>query len=345
MNVTDTRRLSQRTQDELRARGVAMVRGGMRQAAVARALQVRPATVCGWMKKAALGGVAACRSARRGVRVSSRKALTPWQEASIARTVIGKEPRQLRLPFALWTRQSVAELIERRFQVRLSRWAVGKYLKRWGFTPQVPAKRAIQRDPEQIALWRDRLFPAIKALAKAENAQIWFQDETGMRSDDQVGRTYAKRGQTPTVQVSGRRFACNVISAITARGQLAFMVVEENLRVPLFLRFLTRLIEHAGAKIYLVLDGHPVHRSAKVRAWVNERADQIRLVFLPPYSPELNPDELLNNDLKSNTIRRRPPAHKAELLAQARSHLRRRQRQPAKIAALFREPHVAYAAA
>jgi transposase len=345
MKPTDTRRLSQQTQDELRVRGVEMVRNGMRQAEVARSLRVRPATVCAWMKLARRGGTSSVRSKRRGVRVSTRKALKPSQEASIARTVIGREPRQLRLPFALWTRQSVAELIERRFGVRLSRWAVGKYLKRWGFTPQVPAKRAFQRDPEQAELWRERYFPVIKAQAKAENAEIWFQDETGMRSDDQIGRTYGKRGQTPIVQVSGRRFSCNVISAITARGQLAFMVVEETLRVPLFLRFLARLIEHADRKVYLVLDGHPVHRSAKVRAWADARPDQIQLFFLPPYSPELNPDELLNHDLKANTIRRNPPAHKADLIAQARSHLRRRQRQPAKIAALFRERHVSYAAA
>ena len=345
MKPTDTRRLSQKTQDELRIRGVDMVLGGMRQAVVARALRVRPATVCAWMKLARRGGGGACTSSPRGARVSARKALKPWQEASIARTVIGKEPRQLRLPFALWTRQSVAQLIEDRYGIRLSRWAVGRYLKRWGFTPQVPAKRAFQQDPEHVQLWRERFFPLIKAQAKAENAEIWFQDETGMRSDDQLGRTYAKRGQTPTIQVSGRRFSCNVISAITARGQLAFMVTEENLRVPIFLRFLARLIEHAGRKVYLVLDGHPVHRSSRVRDWVQKRQDRIQLFFLPPYSPELNPDELLNHDLKANTIRRKPPAHKQELIAQARSHLRRRQRQPAKIAALFRERHVNYAVA
>ena len=345
MPVTDTRRLSQRTQDELRQRGVEMHRGGMSQAAVARALHVRPATVCSWVKLAKRVGRKPLMSARRGVKVSTRKALKPWQEATIARTVMGKEPRQLRLPFALWTRQSVAELIRQRYGIELSRWSVGKYLKRWGFTPQVPAKRAFQRDPEHAQLWRETIFPVIKAQAKAENAEIWFQDETGIRSDDQVGRTYGKRGVTPTVRVSGRRFSCNVISAITARGQLAFTVVTETLRVPLFLRFLSRLIEHAGRKVYLVLDGHPVHKAKAVKAWAAERADQIQLIFLPPYSPELNPDELLNHDLKANTVRRRPPAHRAEMIAQTRAHLHRRQRQPHKIAALFRERHVAYAAA
>ena len=345
MPSIDTRRLPQKTQDELRVRGVDMVRGGMRQAAVARALQVRPATVCLWMKMLRSGGPKPLSSSRRGVVVSVRKALKPWQEAAIAKAVIGKEPRQLRLPFALWTRQGVAELIRQRYGIELSRWAVGKYLKRWGFTPQVPAKRAFQRDPERGRIWRDVLFPVIKAQAKAEKADIWFQDETGIRSDDQIGRTYGKKGQTPTVQVSGRRFSCNVISAITARGQLAFMVDTESLRIPVFIKFLKRLIEHTGRKVYLVLDGHPVHRSKAVAAWAAERAHQIQLVFLPPYSPELNPDELLNHDLKSNTIRRKPPASREEMVMQARSHLKRRQRQPQKVAAFFRERHVTYAAA
>jgi transposase len=344
MRHTDTRRLSQKTQDELRQRGVEMVRGGMRQAEVARALQVRPATVCQWMKMSRSGGPTPCVSRPRGVRVSVRKALKPWQEAAICRAVIGKEPRQLRLPFALWTRENVAELIKRRYGISLSRWAVGKYLCRWGFTPQVPAKRAFQRDPEQGRIWRETVFPVIQAQAKAENAEIWFQDETGIRSDDQIGRTYGKRGQTPTIRVSGRRFSCNVISAITPRGQLAFTVVKENLRVPLFIRFLSRLIEHAGRKVYLVLDGHPVHRAKRVRNWANERSDQIELFFLPPYSPELNPDELLNHDLKANTVRRNPPSHQDEMIALARAHLRKRQRQPHKVAAFFKEKHVAYAA-
>ena len=324
MLKTDTRKLSQKTQDELRFRGVQMVKSGMSQAAVARALGVRPGTVSRWMKVDRQSRGQQTPSKRRGPKSSPRQALKPWQQAVIAKQVIHHEPNQLRLPFALWTRQSVADLIQRKFGIVLTRWCVGGYLKRWGFTPQIPAKRARRRDQERIDAWTSTEYPKLKAEAKKTNAGIWFLDETGMRSDDQVGRTWGKRGQTPVITVSGRRFSCNVMSAITPRGELAFSVFEGTMRSARFIRFLERLCRHAKRKVILVLDGHPVHKSRAVTAWVKDHADQITLAFLPPYSPELNPDEPLNNDLKQNTIRRSPPADKADLKRMTRNHLAKR---------------------
>ena len=344
MTKTDTRTLSQTTQDELRFKGVSQVKSGVSQVAVARALGVRTGTVSAWMKRDREAKGQRMMSGRRGPKSSPRLALKPWQQAVIAKQVIHSEPNQLRLPFALWTRQGVADLIHRKFGIRLSRWCVGSYLKRWGFTPQVPAKRARLRDQQRIASWTQTEYPKLKNEAKQTKSSIWFMDETGMRSDDQVGRTYGKRGKTPVITVSGQRFSCNVISAITPRGELAFSVFEGTMRSARFIRFLDRLCTLAKRKVILVLDGHPVHKSRAVATWVEANAKRIKLAFLPPYSPELNPDELLNNDLKQNTIRRAPPENKSDLKRMTRNHLAKRQRQPDLVRNFFKESHVSYAA-
>ena len=266
-------------------------------------------------------------------------------QAQIVKSIREKNPDQLRLPFFLWTRQAVGDLIWTRYGIRLAPRTVGDYLRRWGFSPQKPVRRAFEQSDVSVARWLAEQYPAIAARAKREGAQILWADEMGLRSDQAAGRSYAPKGQTPIVYRSGRRFGCNVIQAISNRGELCFRVFEGRFNGPLFLDFLRRLVKQAdGRKIHLIIDGHPAHRAKLVRDWALANSALIELHYLPSYSPELNPAELLNNDTKHAALTRRRPRDPDELLADTRSHLHRRQKQPHLIRAFFRHPDVAYAA-
>ncbi|HEY4800417.1 MAG TPA: IS630 family transposase, partial [Bacteroidia bacterium] len=239
---------------------------------------------------------------------------------------------------------AVALLIKRRFGVQLSVWTVGRYLKRWGFTPQKPARRAWEQNPEQVRQWLEKEYPSIRRQAQKDKAQIYWGDEMGLRSDHAVGRSYGLKGQTPVILATGQRFGCNMISAITNQGRLNFMVFKERFTAQVFLEFLRRLLRQSDRRIYLIIDGHPVHRSHKVKNWVKDNEERIRLVFLPSYSPELNPDELLNQDVKSNALGRQRPGNHTELMGKVRSYLRSRQCKPDIVANYFQGKHVQYAA-
>lgn len=318
---------------------------GRSQGEVARLFGVSRQTVNGWVRAHQEGGERALSSRKRGRRPGEQQALRPWQQAQIARAIRDKHPDQLRLPFFLWTREAVRDLIERRFGIRLSLVAVGGYLRRWGFTPQKPVRRAFEQDPARVRRWLEQEYPAIARAARRAGAQILWADEMGLRSDHAAGRSFGLRGRTPVVPGTGRRFSASVISAISNRGRLSFMVFTGRFNAKLFIDFMKRLIRQLGRKLFLIVDGHPVHRARAVKDWLVGHADEIALYHLPPYSPELNPDELLNQDVKTNALGRRRPTNQDELISDTRSYLRRRQRQPALVSRYFQEPHVTYAAA
>lgn len=270
--------------------------------------------------------------------------LAGHQAATVVRLIEDRCPDQLRLPFALWTREAVGELIHERYGIELSVWTVGRYLRHWGFTPQKPVRRAYERDPEAVQRWLDQEYPAIHRRAKAQGAEVYWGDEMGLRSDHQSGTSYGRRGQTPEIPGTGKRFGCNMMSAITNRGRLAFMVFKGRFTTPVMIVFLARLVRHAGRKVFVILDGHPVHRAKAVARWLAEHAEQIEMFLLPGYSPDLNPDELLNNDVKSNAVGRRRAKNQPELVGNVRSYLRSTQRQPQIVMNYFHEEHVRYAA-
>jgi len=341
----DARALPEAAQEELRRRAVGAVLAGRSQGEAARLFGVSRQTVNGWVKAHGEGGERALASRRRGRRPGEQQALRPWQQAQIARAIRDKNPDQLKLPFFLWTREAVRDLIERRFAIRLSLVAVGNYLRRWGFTPQKPLRRAFEQDPARVGRWLAEEYPQIAKAAHQAGAQLLWGDEMGLRSDHAAGRSFGLRGRTPVVPGTGQRFSASVISAISNRGRLNFMVFTGRFNASLFIAFLKRLIRQAGRKVFLIVDGHPVHRARAVKDWLARHADQIALFYLPPYSPELNPDELLNQDVKTNALGRRRPRNQDELISDTRSYLRRRQRRPALVSRYFEEPHVAYAAA
>lgn len=312
---------------------------------MARLFGVSRQTVNGWVKAHQQGGERALSSRKRGRRPGEQQALRPWQQAQIARAIRDKNPDQLKLAFFLWTREAARDLIERRFGVRLSLVAVGNYLRRWGFTPQKPVRRAFEQNPARVRRWLEEEYPQIARAARRAGAQLLWGDEMGLRFDHAAGRSYGKRGKTPVVPGTGQRFSASVISAISNRGRLNFMVFSGRFNARLFIAFMKRLIRQVGRMVFLIVDGHPVHRARAVKDWLARHADEIALYYLPPYSPELNPDELLNQDVKTNALGRRRPTNRDELISDTRSYLRRRQRRPALVSRYFQEPHVAYAAA
>jgi len=270
--------------------------------------------------------------------------LKPWQAATTVRIITDKLPDQLKLPFALWTREAVQQLIEMKFGIKLSKMTIGRYLKRWGFTPQKPAKRALEKSPAAVKKWLETEYPNIRDHAKTEKAEIHWCDETGLRSDHQAGRTYGRKGKTPVVPCTGLRFGCSVLSTITNKGNLRFMVHKRSFNADIFITMLKRLLKSVKAeKVFLIVDCHPVHRSKKVKEWLQKHSDKIEMFFLPPYSPEVNPDEFLNNDLKSNAVGRKRAKDPEELENNIRCFLKRKQKRPEDVKKYFQAKSVKYA--
>ncbi len=260
----------------------------------------------------------------------------------LARIIKTKNPLQLRFEFALWTLSMIRELIRREFGVHMSEVSVGRLMKRLGFSPQRPLHRAWQQDPDLVACWREAVYPEIAARAKRERALVFFADESGIRSDYHAGTTWSPKGDTPVVKATGARHSLNMISAVNNLGHFRFMTVEGRVTATVFRDFLKRLIAGMDRKIFLIVDGHPTHKAKVVQRFVAAHANRIELFFLPPYSPELNPDEMAWGHVKQE-VAKTASMTKAQLTAGARRALRRLQRLPEIVAGFFRTPTCAYA--
>ena len=225
-------------------------------------------------------------SKKRGVQ--GGKKINGKQAAEVRQLVKDKLPEQLKLSFGLWTREAVQQLILEKYGIELSRWQVGRYLKSWGYTPQKPITKAFEQNPERVKVWLEKEYPAIKKRAAKENATIYFEDEVGMRSDHQAGKSYAPKGETPVIKKTGQRFSLNMVSAISNKGHVEFMILDGTFNGGVFLEFLAQLIKYKQQKIFLVVDGHSAHKTKAINAWLAENKSRIEIFFLPPYSPELN---------------------------------------------------------
>ena len=220
---------------------------------------------------------------------------------------------------------------------------VGEYLQRWGFTPQKPLRRAYEQNPKLVQKWLDEDYPAIAARAKIEDAEINWGDETGLCSDSQHGRSYAPRGQTPAIRLNAKKERINLISSITNQGKVRFMIYNRTMNSQTFIKFCKRLIKDADKKVFLILDNLRVHHSHIVKDWVEQNKEKIELFFLPSYSPELNPDEYLNCDLKAGVHSGAPARSKSQLKSKALSHLRMLQKMPGRVVKYFKNPKISYA--
>jgi transposase len=345
MEARDFRSIGRAAQEELRRRALFLIeRQGLSQGQAAQMAGVHRQTVNTWVKRHREQGGDGLLDGRR---VSSRrgKGILSADEAGQVRAwIVERTPDQLGLPFALWTSRAVRELIARRLAKRLGPTAVQLYLRRWGLTPQKPLVRAKERQPAAIAAWLGTTYPAIAKRARAARAVIYWGDETGISNQDQVGRSYAPKGQTPVVARTARRITQSMISAVSNRGLMRFMLYEGALNGDGFIAFLRRLTKDAGRKVVLIVDNLKVHKADKVQAWVESHAHEIELFYLPAYAPDHDPTEYLNNDLKQQLRQQPQPGSKEELIGRTRSVLRAVQRSPERVRAYFTPEPVRYAA-
>lgn len=339
MRKNDARKLDHKTLEAIRIRAVQQVKNGESPESVISALGMDRTCIYKWLALYHEGGLEALKAKPLSGRPTL---LAPNQIRWIYQTIVTKNPLQMKFEFALWTRQMVLVLIRERFGIELSLVSVGRLLAKLGLTPQRPLFRAYQQEGPLVSKWLETDFPRLQLRAKREGAEIYFADEAGIRSDHHNGTTWAPKGETPVVKVTGQRFSLNMLSAISARGEMRFMVVKGKVNGGVFIAFLKRLIQNSKRKIYLVVDGHPTHRAKQTREFVDSVSDRLELVFLPAYSPELNPDELVWNDVKGKIGRSRI-AGRWDLHRTVVRHLRKIQKNPAHVRSYFREKHVQYA--
>jgi transposase len=341
MKTTDARKLDHKMLTELRKRGVASVQEGQSPEIVSKALGINRVTIYGWLSRYRHGGWGALDAKKRGGRSPKLdgKALQ-W----IYHTVTSKNPLQLKFSFALWTARMVGQLIHQRFGIKLSKASVCRLLGQLGLTPQRPVWRAYQQKPEEVQRWLQEEYPKIKCLARQKKALIFFGDEAGVRSDHHAGTTWALKGKTPVVSSTGARFGLNLISAVSAQGELRFMTVKGRVGAVQFIDFIKRLLHGIDRTVFLIVDGHPAHKAKMVNKFIETVKDRFQLFFLPPYSPELNPDERVWNDLKNNAIGKQAIATPAQLRRAVTSHLRFIQKTPDRVRSYYNNETTKYAA-
>lgn len=343
MDKEDGRKLSTEALRERRKTIVRMKKANNSLEEIIAATGACATSVYNIWKQYEANGHAAFNPQKRGNKYGQGRHLTPDQEKVIQKHIVNKCPEQYQLDFALWTRQAVQQLIKQKSGIEMPIRSVGEYLKRWGFTPQKPTKFAIERKPSLVKEWLENTYPKITVEAKSDKADIYWGDETGIRASDVRGRGFAPRGKTPIVEATATYQNLSMVSAITNKGKVGWMIVEGSVNAEKFKDFLERLVRSAKRKVYLILDNLRVHHSKPVQKWLEEHKKDIRVFYLPPYSPDLNPDEHLNSDLKYGIGSKAPIKTKATLRAAGEEHMAMLEKNPDRIIKYFDDPAISYA--
>lgn len=344
MEATDMRSLSREARHERRVQVIRLRKAGRTYDEIATQTGLSRTGVFNICKRHEAAGEKALRDAPSGRQSGDGRLLDAAQETQVRKLITDKTPDQLKMPYALWTRAAVSQLIEQRFGIKLPVRTMGLYLARWGFSPQKPMKKAYEQSPAAVKKWLDEDYPVIATRAKAEGAEIHWGDESGLRSDDVRGRGFAPKGQTPVIRVNNKRHGLSVISTVTNKGQMRWRIFEGAINTNILIDFLRRLIKGATKKVFLILDNLRVHHAKPVKAWLAEHLDEIEVFYLPSYSPELNPDEMANADIKQAVTKLAPARTKLQLVKATARHLRSVQRQPERIRKYFQHAPVRYAA-
>jgi transposase len=341
---TNAKRLSPEEQYQIRKSIVRMSKQGKRNPEIAQALDVSERHVRNVKQNYEKNGIDGIKSKHRGRKKKKKRTLVPEQEREIQSIIVDKNPEQLRLPGCMWTRNNIRDLIKWKYGIEIKLSTLGYYLQRWGFSVQRPAKRARKQDEKQINAWLNEEFPGISNRAEEENADIFFGDETGIQNTANYAKGYSPIGKTPVIRVDSKKMKINMLSAISKRGKLRFILYKDNMNAEKFIDFMRRLINDTEKKVFIIVDNLRVHHSKKVIEWLNKHKKEIEVFYLPPYAPEYNPDELLNSDLKRGVGNRAMPASEKDLESNVRSHLKILQLNPDKIRSFFKSQFTCYAA-
>lgn len=346
--LRDARKLTTKEQELLRLQVVdAVINKNMTKSATADFFNVSRYSVYRFLNLYNKSGNNGLKTKKRGR--SNHATLKPYQCSVIVRIISDKTPDQLKFPFMLWDRKSVQYLIKEKFDITLSLPTISRYLKKWGFTPQRPLSRSFEKNPKAVTRFLQEEFPAIKQRAKEENGEIHFLDEMGLKNNiHNYIRGYSKKGKTPVIGKTGKRLSINMISTISNNGKMRFMTYEGSMDRDKFILFLKQLIKASQKygnkkKIFLIADNLKVHKAYKVQDFIKKNKDKIEIFFLPAYSPELNPDELLNQDIKINALKHKAVKTNDQLKNYLKSYLFKVQKTPQKIRNFFKKDCVKYA--
>ena len=345
MEKKDLRKAKKPEKEAMRFLAITMYHKNITQKEISLILGVRANTVSDWVKLYKQFGNKGLKEVKRGRKKGYGKLLSFTQELEVQKMIIDKMPDQLKLPYALWTRKAIRDLIKRTYNINIAIRTMGDYLKSWGFTPQKPKKKAYEQNSKSVNKWLEEEYPKIKRQAQKENAEIHWTDETGIKNTSQYGRSYAPKGKTPVKETLAKRLSLNMISTVTNQGKVRFMTYKGTMNAQRFIIFLKRLIKGANKKLFIILDNLKVHHSKIVKKWEEENKNKIALFYLPSYSPELNPDEYLNNDLKSGIGLKQTPKNEKQMKNNVKSHMMYLQKNPKKVARFFNHKSIKYAAA
>ena len=293
-------------------------------------------------RKFKTGGLESLKPKKRGRKKGEQEKLTKEQQSQIRKTIIDKTPDQLKLGESLWTRESICDYIKRKYGIILTLRSISNYLKAWGLTCQRPTKRAIVQDDVKLRAFMEKEYPAIAKRAKNEKAVIYWGDETGLSNQEYYQRGFAPKGKPPVIGVQVKRERINMLSAITNQGKVRFMIFKDSMNQQKLISFMKRMINDVPEKVFLIVDNLRVHHGKLVKSWLEENKKRIEIFFLPPYSPELNPDEYLNNALKHDVHSGLRPRTAKQLDSKTQSYMRRLQHNPDKVQAFFHHKKVGY---
>lgn len=345
MDKDDARKLSPAEQHERRRQVIRAYKRGRTKMQIAQDVGLSHTAVTKVIARYQAEGMAGLEPRTRGRRHGEDRALTVEQENRVRQLICDQRPEQLKMEFALWSRAAVMQLITQECGVTLQVRSVGKYLARWGFTPQKPIRRAYEQSPAAVQAWLEETYPAIAARAKQENGEVHWGDETAVVNTDVRGRSFAPRGKTPvSMAVGSTRQKLSMIASVTNQGKARWMIIDGAFNHERLIEFFESLVKDAGCKVFLILDNLSVHHCKPVKAWLAEHHAQLEAFYLPSYSPELNPEERLNADLK-HTLRSKVPLRtKGKLKAATESHMNTLASEPERVKAYFQDPFVKYAA-
>lgn len=344
MDNIDTRKLSTEVQQHNRDQAIRLHLEGVSRKDIAQIISIHPSTLGAWIALYNKGGNEALKIGSRGRRTGEGRTLSEPQERRLKEVILGKFPDQMNLPFALWSSTAIRGLIADLWGIEMGQRTISSYMQRWGYTPQKAAKRAYERSDKATQEWLETTYPFIKKRAEVFGAEIFWGDEVGVSNQCQHERGYAPKGQTPLIKIQSKRFRTNLISAVSNQGKLRFMMYRENMTAKVLIRFMKRLIKDTEFKVLLILDNLRVHHAKLVKAWLVENKEQIEVYFLPSYSPDMNPDEYLNGDLKQGIRASSPARTQGQLEKKVLGRMRKIQALPWRIISYFSHPLIQYAA-